>query len=197
MMIRSLTRRALSTIVTNLETKPDKYALSIRWLHSIQAIAVIGALGCVNYAIRCPKTELGQKQKADAMFAHKSFGTLVFLTLPIRALVRLSTRAPAHLPSPLLLQFGASATHAGLYLGMAFLSTTGLAMTYASARPVPFFFTTLPTTDVANPEDAKFYYKLHKGFGPWWEFLVPLHIGGTVFHLAQGHRILARMNPFI
>jgi len=176
----------------------QRYGFSLRWLHIIQGVAAIGAIGSVNAAMRQPKTPEGQEQRGQIMIFHKSCGTLIFATLPIRFLVRAVAKTPPHLPAPKVLQFAASASHLVLYGGLLFMSTTGILMGYYGGRPVYFFNTTFDIK--ADPVDKpmmSYFYKIHKQVGFWWQFMVPLHIGGTAFHMVQGHRILARVNPFV
>lgn len=190
-------KRLLSTVAAAV-TLPETYSRPLRWLHWAQAFAVIGAIGSVNYAMGRPKTPEGQKQRGDAMFAHKSFGTFVFLTFPFRFIARIASKGPAHLPLPAAFNIAAAGTHLALYGGMAFMAGSGVAMAYASGKPLPFFFTSINV--VANPpqpESAKFLYSWHKKIGFWWQFLVPIHVAGAGLHAMQGHKILARMNPFL
>jgi len=201
MLVRTLaSRRLFSSAATAAAEIPavTTYSKPLRWLHWVQAFGVIGAIGSVNAAQNQPKTPEGNKAKADIMFAHKSLGTFVLLTFPLRFLARVATKAPPHLPIPAVFNLGAAATHLALYGGMLFMGATGVGMAYASGKPLPFFFTSINV--VANPpqpDNAKQLYSWHKRVGFWWQFLVPLHVGGAVLHVAQGHKIMARMNPFI
>lgn len=145
-----------------------------------------------------PKTPEGDKKKGDLMFIHKSFGTLVFLTVPFRLLARAAGPVPPALPSPALVRLGAAIAHPLLHLGMIVMSFSGVAMAYYSGKPLPFFFTTFD--QVRNPPDpgtAKQIYFFHRQFGYYWKALPILHVAGVGYHLAARQAILARMNPFV
>jgi cytochrome b561 len=191
-----INKRLLSDTVKGAEPV-ERYALSLRWLHWLQAGSVIGAIGAVTFAQSTPKTPEGQKQKMDAMFYHKSFGTFIFFTIPLRVLIAVTTKRPAPLPSPLITQVAAAGTHLALYGGLLFLSTTGISMAYVSGKPIPFFFTTIAASTTPDQESAKLYYSWHKRVAYWWKFIIPLHIAGAGFHFVRGQRIFARMNPFV
>lgn len=184
-------------MLSTTDSAPEVYAKSLQWLHLLQATAAIGAICSVNYAMRTPKTPEGEKQKNDAMFFHKSCGAFVAFTMPFRFIARFATKIPPSLPAPAITQTAASLVHASLYIGLTMMSFSGVAMAVASGRGLPFFFTTIQFSQKPDPETAKSIYKNHKQFGYYFQFLVPIHIGGSAFHWVQGQRILARMNPFI
>ena len=70
---------------------------------------------------------------------------------------------------------------------------------YYGGKGIPFFWTTIPG---AGPEEkdgalAKQAFINHKRAGEVLTYLVPLHVGAVGFHVLKGHKILARMNPFL
>lgn len=90
-------------------------------------------------------------------------------------------------------------TVAGLQVGVLLLSVSGVAMLLMAGEPLPLFIGSVPNPQPfgINKEAAKSIRDVHKTFGIIWSVLVPLHIAGAAAHVAQGEKILQRMNPFI
>jgi cytochrome b561 len=79
-----------------------------------------------------------------------------------------------------------------LFVSFYYLSKTGL----------PFFYTTFSgvvstdETKAANGNIAKQSFNIHKQIGTYGKFMIPAHVGASVFHWSRGQAIFARMNPF-
>lgn len=138
------------------------------------------------------------KSKGEWMNLHKSFGlTVAALALP-RVALRLTTAVPAHLPGSMAEHLAANASHIGLYAGMLGMSATGLTMGLMG-KGIPFFgykINALETqlfADTKNGVYAGQAFKLHKTFGPYFEYLVPLHALAAFSHAARGHKIFKRI----
>lgn len=69
-------------------------------------------------------------------------------------------------------------------------------MGYYGGRGLPFFVTTIPGAQKADPATAKSAWLWHKRAGQVLEYLIPLHIGGFAYHALRGERIFQRINPF-
>lgn len=61
---------------------------------------------------------------------------------------------------------------------------------------IPFFFTTIPGAETPNKEIAKNTYNFHKNAGQAYEYLVPLHAGGSLLHVIRGHKVFERLSIF-
>lgn len=82
---------------------------------------------------------------------------------------------------------------------MIFMPVSGITMGYFGGKGIPFFWTDIPGADEDSKDGAlaKQAYINHKRAGEFLTYLVPLHVGAVGFHVLKGHKILARMNPFI
>jgi len=173
--------RRLSTAVAE-SGKEEMYPYSMKIMHWTMAALVIGGVGTVLAAQDQPKTPEGNKRRAELMFWHKSAGLTVSLLLPVRVWMRFTSRLPASLPVAAPMHFASQATHFGLYGGLFFMATTGVAMGWYSNRGAlfagrgassvltrracllqgyPFWVTTFPTWGT-DPELTKTTYKWHK-----------------------------------
>ncbi|KAH9244498.1 hypothetical protein BASA81_007387 [Batrachochytrium salamandrivorans] len=206
-MFRRFTATSAASTAASTVASPaghvERYSRPIRVLHFAQALAVVGAIGSGTFATQQPKTKEGQQKRGDAMFWHKSMGSFVFATLPIRAYYRLQPGASPGIPGSAVKRVAAQLMHGSLYGGAAFMATTGLIMTFYSGKGLPMFVTTLTQFKTSNPDQSengrlsKLFYQIHTSFGYYWKVLVPLHVAGGVFSYTQGLRTFARMNPFV
>lgn len=209
-MFQRFAKRAASTVAATTTTAAppavpplERYSRPIRVLHAAQALAIVGAIGSVTAAMQQPKTKEGQQKRGEAMFWHKSLGSFVFATLPIRAYYRMQPGASPGIPGPAMKRMAAQLMHGSLYGGAAFMAVTGLVMTFYSGKGLPVFVTTLTQFKTSNLDKdengrlAKLFHQIHTSFGYYWKVLVPLHVAGGVFSYTQGLRTFARMNPFV
>lgn len=189
---RSLTAEAAKAV-------EESYAAPLKAVHWVMGFGTLGCFGCVQAAMNTPKggVLLG-KGKGEWMNLHKSFGLVVAgLCLP-RVALRLTTAVPAHLPGSALEHVAANASHLAMYFGMLGMSATGLTMGLMG-KGLPFFGTTIPAlktqvfADRPNGKTAGAAFKLHKTYGPYFEYLVPFHIGAVGYHMAKGQAILKRI----
>ena len=171
---------------------PAAYSKAVASIHWLSGPAMIASIGCVLTAQNAPKGE-----KGDWMWRHKSMGLLSGFLLGPRVVARLLSKGPGMLPgSSKVEHYLAQASHASLYGFMTVMPVTGIAMGYFGGKGLPFFFTTIPGAEKADGGIAKKAFWWHKNVGYYGKFVVPLHIGASVTHLARGHPILARLNPF-
>ena len=83
-----------------------------------------------------------------------------------------------------------------MYFFAVTLPATGVAMGLYSGFGLPFFFTTIPSIS-KEPAIAKKAYEWHKLFGPYFEYMIPVHIGAALMHMVKGHPILPLIASFI
>jgi len=69
-------------------------------------------------------------------------------------------------------------------------------MGYFGGKGLPFFGYTIPGAEKPNGQIAKNAFKVHKQAGVFFEYLVPLHVGGVGLHYLKGEKILSRLNIF-
>ena len=181
--------------------EPERYSFALRALHAAMAVTVVGGVGSALQAQAQPKTPEGDKKRGEMMWIHKSLGMATLGLLPLRMFVRASSAIPKPLPAPGWMHAVAAATHYGMYGFMAAMAVSGVGMAYYGAqRPIPFFWTSIPTSQLANPPQplmAKGLYEWHAFIGKYGKFLIPAHVGGAFAHVAMRQAIFARMNPFV
>jgi cytochrome b561 len=74
---------------------------------------------------------------------------------------------------------------------------SGITMGYFGGKGLPFFGYTIPGAEEKDGALAKSAFIWHKRAGTVLEYLVPIHVGAVGLHMMRGHKILARMNPFV
>lgn len=127
------------------------------------------------------------------MFYHKSFGLLAFGLLGPRIVARLVSKTPGPMVGVSALEgFAAKAGHVLLYGLAVFLPVSGVAMGSYSGFGLPFFYTTIPSV-AKDPTIAKPAYEYHKIAGQIFEYVVPLHVAGALFHVFKGQPIFSRI----
>eukprot|EP00211_Chloroparvula_japonica_P008386 CAMPEP_0119137768 /NCGR_PEP_ID=MMETSP1310-20130426/24314_1 /TAXON_ID=464262 /ORGANISM="Genus nov. species nov., Strain RCC2339" /LENGTH=181 /DNA_ID=CAMNT_0007128883 /DNA_START=43 /DNA_END=588 /DNA_ORIENTATION=+ len=175
------------------------YSRSISIMHWATAVPAIGCVGTVLKSQSLPKDD---PSKGTWMFIHKSLGTLTaILVLPrvgLRAVSMIGGMGPKPVPGPRWEQAAARISHLGLYGFITVMPLTGVAMGYYGGKGLPFFAGTIPGATGAEVDKklAGQAYKVHKLVGEYGKFLIPLHAGAALFHLARGQAVFSRVNPF-
>lgn len=177
-------------------TTLNKYTQLMSIMHWAVAPGMAGTVGTVLYCQYFVDKE-DKKGKGTWMYRHKSLGLLTgILTVP-RVMVMLTSVKPVPFNKIPWERMLSSGVHYGLYGFMIIMPVTGVLMGYFSGFGLPFFVTTIPGAKEANKTIAGNAYKVHHWIGYYGKFLVPSHVGGTLYHFARGEAIFARMNPFI
>jgi len=140
------------------------------------------------------------KRRDKLMRLHKSAGVTVLMLLPFRFASRMLTRLPAPPAGPKWEIMMANINHYALYGLTAWMPLTGFGMGYFSGYGVPFFSWDIPgaSPEKVNRNRSGTFYKLHTNAGKVLEFLIPLHLGGVVWHhIVRRTNLLQRMtiNP--
>lgn len=130
------------------------------------------------------------------MFYHKSSGLLMLGAIIARTGIALVSRAPPALPNPNLINLAGKWSHRTFYALMWFMPISGIVMGYYGGRGLPFFWTTIPGAKKADPSISKPAWLWHKRAGQVLEVLIPIHLGGVLFHSLKGQSVIARINPF-
>uniref|UniRef100_A0A7S4MRW7 Cytochrome b561 bacterial/Ni-hydrogenase domain-containing protein n=1 Tax=Vannella robusta TaxID=1487602 RepID=A0A7S4MRW7_9EUKA len=186
---KQLLVRAYSTAVPAVV----QYAPSLRWTHWIMGGLIVGNIGSVKLA---QWTE-DKEKKMQYMHIHKSLALIILAMLPIRIGLRLTTKLPKALPGNALEKLAGNLNHYALYAGMTILPISGVTMGYFGGKGLPFFSYHIKGATETQPEIAKTAFKIHKLTGQVMTYLVPLHIAAAGYHVARGHYIFHRMNPFV
>lgn len=162
------------------------YPLSLRLLHWLMAIGIIGLIVSGWYMAGLDGEA---SNKYDLYPLHKSFGVLIILTLIVRFTLRLSAQAQAKIPTaPSVLKpwekQASHAAHLGLYLLMAAVPVSGYVMSgaYEFGHGINFFWTLLPDLvpkDLALFEAAK---SLHGPLAYGLTAIVTIHVAAVIKH---------------
>jgi len=176
------------------------YPLSIRLLHWLMAIGIIGMIISGWYMAGLASDAAN---KYDLYPLHKSFGVLIILALSARLALRLSAQRKARIPvAPSVLKTwekqASHSAHIGLYVLMAAVPVSGYVMSgaFEFGHGIDFFWTTLPDLvpkDKSLFDSAKF---LHGPMAYGLTALVVIHVAAVIKHRAfdtQAADVLPRM----
>lgn len=168
---------------------PKAYSTGVQVMHWTMGGSM---LACVGLVISAQNTK-DKKLKGNFMYYHKSFGLLAFGLLFPRIALRLTSKAPGPIEGANeIAKLGATLSHYVLYGFAIGLPFTGVAMGAYSGFGLPFFFTVIPSIS-KNQDIAKPAYEYHKILGQAFEYFVPLHVAGALYHVVAGHSIAARI----
>ncbi len=179
-----------------MSTTNTLYPLSIRLLHWLMAIAILGLIASGWYMAQLPDEA---PNKYDLYPLHKSFGALVLILFPLRLWQRLRKSIPA-LPA-MLAAWEVRAAHLGhiaLYLLMLAAPLSGYVMSssYEGSHGIDFFGLTLPRLAPINDTVFSVSHLLHEWL-PWVLLAVVVaHVAGVIKHRwldAPGVDVLPRM----
>jgi len=171
----------------------EGYSMPMKLLHWGVGAGIAVIVGTVNIA----QQSKDKKLKGQMMMIHKSTALLTTVGIISRVAIRLASKIPPAMPNPPILKAASTLVHYGLYAFMIVMPTSGIAMGYFGGKGLPFFGMTIPGAAEKNGEIAKTAYGIHKQAGYFFQGFLLLHVGGSLFHVARGEAILARMNPFI
>jgi len=174
----------------------EGYTTPMKIMHWFMAGGMLGAVGTVQLAMGQPKTKEGNEQRGKLMNAHKSFGLLMAIVVPARIFMRFSHKIPAPLPGATWEHLASAAAHYALYAGMVIMPASGVAMGYFGGKGLPFFGLTVPGASKPNGAIAKNAFFAHKQVGQYWKYVIPVHVAGSLTHVAKGQPIFTRMNPW-
>lgn len=171
------------------DSTPRAYATGVQVMHWLMGGSMMASVGLV---INAQKTK-DKKLKSQLMFYHKSFGLLSFGLLFPRAILRAISRSPGSVPgSSTIEHFLAQLSHLAMYGFIVGLPVTGTVMAAYGGYGMPFFYTTFPSVD-KKPSIANPAYDYHKLMGSVFIYMVPLHIGGALYHVIRGQPIFVRI----
>eukprot|EP01147_Barroeca_monosierra_P002102 gene2102-8003_t len=164
-----------------------------RGMQAFHWLVGAGMLTCVATVKMAQWTD-DKKKKGQYMLIHKSTALLVAALVIPRIAVRLTSKLPVPVPGTSSLEkLAANVSHLALYAAIVGMPATGIAMGYFGGKGLPFFVTHIPGSSTPNGSVAKTAFKIHKKMGQVLEYLIPLHVAATVFHITQGVQMFARM----
>ena len=135
-------------------------------------------------------------EKTKFMYYHKSFGLLAAGLLGPRLVVRLMSKGPGPIVGANAMEhLAGNLSHLAMYGFAIVLPVSGVIMGTFSGFGMPFFFTTIPSLR-KEPAIAKQAFGIHKQAGQIFEYFIPLHVAGALYHVARGHTIFARIIGF-
>eukprot|EP01091_Cochliopodium_minus_P002999 TRINITY_DN12836_c0_g1_i1.p1 TRINITY_DN12836_c0_g1~~TRINITY_DN12836_c0_g1_i1.p1 ORF type:complete len:238 (-),score=51.45 TRINITY_DN12836_c0_g1_i1:9-722(-) len=194
---------------TQLKQFADTYAKPLQYLHWFGAAGITFCTVTAFIAGGITKdkddpnfTEENLKLRNSLMHNHESVGILMLAAMIPRLGARLLTKIPPNLPGNALEHFASKLSHAFLYFVVVFMPISGFAFGYFSCWGVPFFKWNVPGADQKYANDPtyesiwKWFYEKHHQVGSILNYVLPIHVGATAYHVLKGHQIFRRMNPF-
>jgi cytochrome b561 len=169
-----------------------KYPLSIRILHWLMALIMIGLLCVGLYMEGLPKED---PMRGALYSLHKSFGVTVFLLFLIRWFLRARLGVP-ELPDVItaIEKLSAKLGHYALYGFMAAMPLSGYLMSSFGGRPVKLFGLELPNIVEKNPELSGFFREFHKYAAYTLIIALTLHVLAVIYHRVKERvNLLSRM----
>lgn len=167
----------------------DKYPMSMIVLHSLVALAMIGAL------------LIGWNLSPELMPIHKALGiaVLIFAVLRIANRFRVASHVPASVNSKGSMQYILEkSVHGLLYITMIGAPLFGWLLSNAHGYPANFFgLFSLPTLIAKDPSITRTLKDLHELCANVFFGLLILHVVGGVVHLLKEKKnVFKRMMPF-
>lgn len=157
-----------------MTTNTEKYSLTMRIIHWLMAIMILGLIFTGWYMEGLPNDA---PNKYDLYGWHKSFGLTAFFLVIIRILVRLTSKMPGLSPKMASWEvFAAKAGHFLLYLFMFAVPLSGIIMSAAGGYGLDFFFTEFNPPIEKNKE-------LSRTAGEFHEVLPYILLGVVILHL--------------
>lgn len=164
-------------------TDADKYPASMRALHWLRAVVVIGTLGVGLTMVNLPDD---LPAKFEVLYPnHKQFGLLAFVLVLAQLLLRSRGRVP-DLPDSLQPWERAMSrfAHRALYVLLIVVPLMGYSMssTFTQSDGVPFFFGQLPELLPKNDQWFEVFQLLHRILAYALLTLIVLHVAGALKH---------------
>jgi cytochrome b561 len=159
----------------------QKYHISIRIIHWLMAVIILGMIGVGWFMVGLDKSV---PYRANLYFLHKSFGVTILLLVILRLILRISTKIPP-LPTaiPLIIRRLVRVDQAFIYIFMFAVPLSGYAMTNMFGHGVDFFgLGEIPRIFSENIELGKLIHNSHKVLAYTLLALVTLHILGALKH---------------
>jgi len=161
----------------------DKYPLSLRILHWVRALVILGLIACGLTMTRLPENHL-----SDVLYAnHKQFGILVWLLALVHLALRWRYRTVLpHSPEALTgwEKWLSHAVHRAIMALVLLIPLLGYSMSssFTQSDGVPFFFGQLPELLPKNDHAFVVFQALHKYSAYLLLALVALHAAGAAKH---------------
>ena len=159
----------------------EKYSLSMRLLHWLMAISILGIIGSGWFMAGLDPDVAPYKY--DIYFWHKSFGVLAMLLIIVRIAVRFKSHIPA-MPAglPSFQKVVAKLAHFLLYVLMFAVPLSGILMSDFGGREIPFFGLSLPELLENDKEMAGLMHSIHVYIPYILLGIIALHVAGALKH---------------
>jgi cytochrome b561 len=158
----------------------QKYNISLRILHWVMAIIIIGMIGIGWYMSDLPREN---PLKGTLIGIHKSFGVLILILFFVRIFFRLATAIPP-LPETIRLMERrlAGVGHKALYVFIGIVPLSGYAMSNLYGYGVSLFGIPLPKIFPENKELAALAREAHEILPYILLGIIIVHIAAVVRH---------------
>jgi cytochrome b561 len=159
-----------------------KYTITMRWLHWVSALAVVGLLG-VGFVLGY--VDLPDGPGKDRLYnLHESFGVALWCLVVIRLLLRQISGVPVQPASmPRWMRLGSGLNHAALYALLLLQPVAGLLANNAGGYGLELFnVLTVPNLVGKNDHLSDLLFKMHEIGGLALAGLVGLHVVAAAYH---------------
>lgn len=161
----------------------NRYPLSLRILHWIRAVLILGLITLGWIMTSMPEDATITYELLYPL--HKEFGLLAFFIALVQLLIRSRSTLPA-LPSGLARWevILSKAVHHAMLLLIVVVPLMGYAMSssFTQSDGVPFFFMEMPELLPKNDKAFEVFDALHKYLAYMLLVLIGLHIAGVIKH---------------
>ena len=163
-----------------------KYPLTIRLLHWLMAIAILGMIFSGWYMAQLPDDAAN---KSTLYPWQQSFGALLIFALAARIVIRLIAQFTGKIPAaPGVLasweKLASHMAHAGLYVLMLAVPASGYIMfsAFPHSKGIDFFGSKLPDIVAKDQAVTELYHSFHGPIAYALLALISLHIGAVIKH---------------
>ncbi len=166
-----------------------KYPLSMRLLHWVRAVIILGLIWSGWYMTSLPETT--PVETFDLFYPnHKQFGVLVWLLALVHMTIRWRNRATLPQTPDALKGWEKTLSHVVHRLIMALVLLVPLlgysmSSSFTQSDGVPFFFGELPELLPKNDDAFEVFDALHKYSAYVLLALIALHVAGAIKHRLQ------------
>lgn len=166
--------------ISMLDVPKLKYHTSIRILHWLMAVLILGMIAVGWYMSELPKEDAN---RGTLYFFHKSFGVLILILVTLRLSLRFITKVPP-LPFTLhpLVRKLANFGHIMLYIFMFAIPVSGIMMSNMFGHGIPFFGIDIPKIFSENKVIGGIAHDSHEIMAYSLLALVAIHVSAVIKH---------------
>ena len=150
----------------------------VKFMHMVMTLAILSAIGIILYADELPKGA----ERNELFFWHKSLGLLLAGLIVVRIMMVMACGKPEPVGKGLQ-KLAAVWVHRLLYVAMLVMPASGIIMSYAGGRAIPFFgLFTIPGAEEKMASLGKLAHEVHELGGNMIIALIVIHVLAALYH---------------